>query len=219
MQPARLLVPPRLTSELRELIRSVGERRDYETGQVVALEGGPCPGLFLVERGLCKIFKTSAEGREQVLLLAQPGDTFADAPAFTEQPMPASVVAAEPTVLYLLSCQALDRLVESDPRLARAIIRHLAHKLQHVVQLVEDLSFRHVQARVVKVLLQSRMPQRGIGAGTGRRPLTQREIAELAGTAREVVTRALGALEERGLVRVGRGGVEVLDEEHLKALL
>lgn len=219
MQPERLPFSPGLTSELRELMMSVGERCQYDAGQVIAMEGGPCPGLFLVDEGLCKIFKTSAEGREQVLLLVRPGDTFADAPAFTEQPMPAGVIAVEPSTLYLLSCQTLDQLIQSDPRLARAVIRHLAHKLQHVVQLVEDLSFRHVQARVAKVLLQSRMPQRGIGAGTGRRPLTQREIAELAGTAREVVTRALGALEERGLIRVSRGGVEVLDEEHLKALL
>ncbi|HLH73139.1 MAG TPA: Crp/Fnr family transcriptional regulator [Chloroflexota bacterium] len=208
-----------LPADLQERVHEATECRQLTAGEIFALEEAPCPGLCVVESGLVKVFKLSADGREQVLLLARPGESFADASAFTGQPMLASVAAVEPSTIRILPTAALDRLLDEDPRFARAVIRHLSVRLQHVVSLVEDLSFRHVQARVAKVLLQSLRPQSGIGAGIGQRQLTQREIAEMVGTAREVVSRTLGAFTDQGLIRIDRGQIELLDPAALAALL
>ena len=205
--------------DLQQRLCAAMLRRDLAAGEIFALEGEPCPGLCIVETGLVKIFKSSASGREQVLLIARPGQSFADAAAFTGDPMPAGAMAIEPSSVLILPCVTVDRLLDEDCRFARAAIRHLSRQLQHVVQLVEDLSFRRVHARVAKILLQSHCPQDGIGAGVGRRQLTQREIAEMAGTAREVVSRTLAALEEEGLIRIDRGQIEVLDPSGLASLL
>ncbi len=221
--PARSLDRADLLSELpRDLCEGVQTRlrhRALGEGEILAVEGEPCPGLCLVEKGLIKIYKMSAAGREQVLLLARPGDSFADAPAFTGDAMPASVMAVEPSVVRILPIADLNQLLDTEPRFARAIIRHLSRQLQHVVGLVEDLSFRHVQARVAKVLLQASHPRDGIGAGVGRRPLTHRDIAEMAGTAREVVSRTVGAFESQGLIRTDQGRITVVDPAGLEALL
>lgn len=208
-----------LPEDLRERLRASMQRRQLASGEVLALEGDPCPGLCVVERGLVKIFKMSLGGREQVLLLAHDGESFADAAAFTGEVMPASVVAVDPSTILVLPASVLDRLLDEDPRFARAVIRHLSRQLQHVVHLVEDLSFRHVQARVAKVLLQARNPRTGLGAGVGRRSLTHRDIAEIVGTAREVVSRTLGTLEDQGFIRTERGQIEVLDPAGLETLL
>jgi CRP/FNR family transcriptional regulator len=207
-----------LPVDLRERLGSVVRQRDLKAGETLASEGAPCPGLFIVQTGLLKIYKVSADGREQVLLLAGPDESFADAAAFLGQPMPAWVTALEDSTVLLITNRALAQLIDEDSRFARAVIVHLCRKLQHVVHVVEDLSFRHVRARVAKILLQSRLPQEGVGAGVGRRPLTQREIADLAGTAREVVSRALTALADQGLIRIERGQIELLDPVGLAAL-
>lgn len=207
--------PPDLQTRLCREMR----RRDLATGEILVVEGEPCPGLCVVETGLVKIFKTSPDGREQVLLLVRPGQSFADAAAFTGDPMPAGAMAVEPSSVLILPLAAVDRLLDQDCRFARAVIRHLSRQLEHVVQLVGDLSFRRVHARVAKVLLQSQYPLDGVGAGVGRRPLTQREIAEMVGTAREVVSRTLASLEAEGFVRINHGQIEVLDRAGLESLL
>ncbi|MGH2460110.1 MAG: Crp/Fnr family transcriptional regulator [Chloroflexota bacterium] len=208
-----------LPADLRERLAASMRRRPLAAGEVLALEGDPCPGLGVVERGLVKIFKLSAGGREQVLLLARDGESFADAAAFTGAAMPASVAAVDPSTVLILPATVLDRLLDEDPRFARAVIGHLSRQLQHVVRLVEDLSFRQIQARVAKVLLQAQRPQAGLGAGVGHHPLTHRDIADLVGTAREVVSRTLGALEDQGVIRTERGQIEVCDPARLEALL
>lgn len=208
-----------LPEDLRARVQARSVQRDLSPGEVLAIEGEPCPGLCIVEVGVIKIYKSGLGGREQVLLLARPGDSFADAAAFTGGPMPASAAAIERSRVGIVAPATLDALIDEDSRFARAVIRHLSLQLRHVVGLVEDLSFRHIQERVAKILLQGIRPRRGVGAGVGGRALTQREIAELAGTAREVVSRALGALEQRGLIRVDRGQIELLDPAGLEALL
>jgi CRP/FNR family transcriptional regulator len=207
-----------LPPDLRAKVNRLTVSRELAPGQLLALEGEPCSGLFVVASGLVRVYKVAADGREQVLLLARPGDSVADAAAFLDQPMPASVSAVERSTVQIIPLASLNRLLDDDPRFARAVIRHLCQKLQHVVHVVEDLSFLHVRARVAKILLQSLHPQEGVGAGVGRRPLTHREIAEIAGTAREVVSRALGSFEDQGLIRIDRGAIEVLDPERLAAL-
>ena len=207
-----------LPSDLRDQLEKIARRQSLAPGEVLALEGDACKGLYLVVEGCVKISKVSSAGREQVLLLAHVGESFADASAFLHEPMPACVVAAEKSMLYLIPIAVLDELIATEPRFARAVINHLSQKLQHVVQVVEDLSFRNVRARVAKILLQSRFPQAGLGAGIGNRALTQSDIADLAGTAREVVSRALGALENHGLIRVAHGQIEILDPQGLAAI-
>jgi CRP/FNR family transcriptional regulator len=207
-----------LPTDLQNRLSVTMRQRELMPGEILAIEGDTCPGLYVVKLGLIRIYKTSVDGREQVLLLARPGESFADAAAFLAQPMPACASAVETSTVWLIPSTTLNQTIDDDTRFARAVIHHLCHKLQHVVQVVEDLSFRHVRARVAKILLQSLHPQDGVGAGTGRRPLTQREIADMAGTAREVVSRALGALEEQGLIRTDHGHIELLDPDGLAAL-
>jgi CRP-like cAMP-binding protein len=207
-----------LPGDLQKRLRAATRRRDLTPGEILAIEGDPCPGLYVVKTGLIKIYKASVDGREQVLLRVRPGESFADAAAFLSQPMPACASAVEAPTVLLIPSTILDQLIDEDNRFARAVIQHLCHKLQHVVHVVEDLSFRHVRARVAKILLQSLHPQDGLGAGTGQRPLAQRETADMAGTAREVVSRALGALEQQGLIQIDRGQIELLDPAGLAAL-
>jgi CRP/FNR family transcriptional regulator len=208
-----------LPADLRKALLAKTRLRHLESGEILAAEGDPSPGLAVILSGSVKVYKTSAEGREQVLLVAGPGESVGDVAALTDQPMPASAEAVEASTVLLLPTSILERAIVQDGRFALAVIRHLCQRLEHVVQMVEDLSFRHVRARVAKVLLQTYRPRDGLGARTGHRTLTQQEIADLVGTAREVVSRSLAALEIAGLIRIGRNQIDLLNPEALEALV
>lgn len=190
----------------------------YQADEILFLEGDECRGLYIVRTGLVRIFKTSPDSREQVLRLMGPGDSFNEVPVFDGKPNPASVQAMEPTTVLLLPKRDVQRLVRENPAFAATVIAIFASRLRHLVTLVEDLSFRHVTARVAKIILQATHPIEGVGAGAHRqRRLTQQQMAEMGGTAREVVGRALKVLEEAGAIRIERGHVVVLNPEILES--
>ncbi|HEU0026509.1 MAG TPA: Crp/Fnr family transcriptional regulator [Ktedonobacterales bacterium] len=202
--------------DLASVAAATRERR-YARGDIIILAGQEGGALCYVRRGLVKVFNTSDEGKEQTLRLMGPGQTFNDVPALDGGPNPASAMAIEPTTIYVTSGEQLRRLILERPGVAEAAVRTLAAALRHLVTLVEDLSFRHVRARVAKILLEQEESE-----ATGEQPrhrLTQQEIAAMAGTAREMVGRALKELEAAGAISSSHGHVTVTDHERLQLMM
>lgn len=173
--------------------------RTYPRGALVFPEGAPPAGLYLVVTGRVRVFKASAEGREQVLHHVEPGQSFNDVAAFDGAATPAAAQALEPTTVLLLPRPALLVLLRTHPEIAEAVIRVLASRLRQMSALVEDLALRPVVARVAATLL--RLTEPGAAAALP----TRQELAAMAGTVREVATRALKRLERAGAIRVGPG--------------
>jgi CRP-like cAMP-binding protein len=196
-------------------VAAVTRERHYERGELIILEGEHGGALHYVQSGLVKVFKTSADGKEQVLRLIGAGYTFNDVPAFDGGPNPASVAALEKSTVYAISGEGLRRLIAERPAVAEAVIAGLARALRHLVGLVEDLSFRHVTARVARILLDQ---QEVATLGGHAHRLTQQEMAAMAGTAREVVGRALKELEAAGAISLHQGRVVILNRERLRLL-
>ena len=195
------------------------ERR-YERGDIIILAGQEGGALYFVRKGLVKVFRTSEEGKEQTLRLIGPDHTFNDVPALDGGPNPASAMAMEPTVVLVTSGVELRRLIAERPGVAIATVHTLATALRSLVGLVDDLSFRHVRGRVAKILLEQE-EQGQANPEDATRPhhrLTQQEIAAMAGTAREMVGRALKELESAGAIRSEHGRITVLSRERLQAL-
>lgn len=200
-----------LTDRDLERIRPLVHERSYSKTEIVILEGDPCEAIYFVRSGRVKVFKTSPEGKEQILRIMKAGDTFNEVPVFDGGPNPASVEALEPSDLYLLSAEEMQFLMKDIPTVSRNVIRILANRLRHLVELVEDLSFRHVTGRVAKILLQH------VRDGGAER-LTQQQIATMAGTAREMVGRALKGLEQSGAIKMERGRIVIVNMGVLERL-
>jgi len=192
-------------------------RRRFEVGARIVQEGDTSPGLYVTVRGLVKVFKTSVNGREQILRYAPPNSSFNEVSVLDTRPNPTSAEAVEPTEVLIFSRELMAEFMAADPQVPYALIDSLTGLYRHLMQLVEDLSFRHVSERIARVLLQSIIPRPGVGAGVDmqRRP-TQTEIAEMIGSTREVVGRALRAFEAGGAIRVERGSVVVVDASKLE---
>ena len=185
-----------------------------ERGEIILSEGEPAETLYFVASGALKLFKSSAEGKEQILSIVRPGESINDVSIFDGGPNPTSAQAMGPVVLYGIKKGNLDVILRKHTAIALNIIQVLASRLRQLMSLIEDLSFRHVIGRVAKILLEY------AGDGTGPSPrLTQQEMAAMAGTAREMVGRSLKALEERGAIKLDRHRIMITNEKALKEIV
>lgn len=200
-------------SDLQHLAVRCTEQR-VERGRLVLQQGAPCPGLSFVVQGRVKVFRVSAEGREQILRVIGPGESFNDVPAFDGGPNPASVQAMEDSVIGLVPSSELDRLIEERPQVARHMLGLFAGRLRGFVELVAELSLHSVESRVARLLLVS---SEQAPTATALR-ITQQDMAAMVGTTREVVARALRGLEERGAIRRAEGHITVRDRSLLLAV-
>lgn len=123
----------------------------------------------------------------------------------------------ESSDVYIIRHTDLRELILTRPEVAEAVVQTLAGALRHLVALVEDLSLRHVTARVAKILLEQDSLARTVSQQSHR--LTQTEMAAMAGTAREVVGRALKVLETAGAIEMRQGRAVVLNRDRLRTLL
>ncbi len=201
-------------------VREYIAARDFAKGELVMLEGEPCRGLYLVRSGSVRVFKTSPDGREQVLRVVEAGDSFNEVPNFDGGPNPASAETLEPSTIYLIRRAHLLQLIQQYPAIAMALLRVFAGRLRHLTTMVEDLSFKHVTSRLAKILLEYAAGPAAEGDGAGlKRRLTQQEMAALIGTAREMVGRSLRNLEAQGAVRVDRHRIVITNKELLQKLV
>jgi CRP-like cAMP-binding protein len=189
-------------------------RRVYDPDQVILLEGEPCMGLYIVESGWLKAIKISVDGREQVLQTLKPGDVFNAISVFTDHPNQATVIALETSHVWLLEREALLRFIDEHPLLMRQVVQDFAGRIMHLIQMVEDLSLRSVEARLARLLLgkaRDKYVQR-------RRWATQAEMAARLGTVPDVINHALRKLVGQGIIRVERHQIQILDQEGLRII-
>ncbi len=194
-------------------VQKVTRERHMQRGELLFLEGEPGERLYFIQSGQVKIFKTSADGKEQVLRIFHAGETFNEVPIFDGGPNPASAMVLEAGTAYVLHRDDIRRLLSEHSAIALSVIQVLASRLRYMVGLVEDLSFKHVSARVAKTLL---LHSEAVEGKTAHR-LTQQELAALAGSAREVVGRVLKALEQEGAIHLEQGRITIVNRSLLEA--
>ncbi len=190
----------------RQIARFLREGR-YGRGEVIVREGEPCEALYCVASGLVKRYKLGPTGKEQVLKVLGPGESFNEVPVLDGGPNPAWAEALEESVVYALHHQDFLALLERHPDLCRGLVQVLGGRLRHLVGVVEDLSLRQVTGRVARLLLQ----QADVAGH-----LTQQEMAAMVGTVREVIGRALHDLENMGAIRIQRGQIVILKPDLLR---
>jgi CRP-like cAMP-binding protein len=202
---------PAVLGEIEAQLR----RLSLDRGEAALIEGETSDCLFFVAQGRLKLMRTSPEGKEHILRLLRPGDSFNEVAVLDGGPAPATVIALEPAVLYTLRQGDLEALMRRYPAIARLVIQHLTRQLRQLVNMVEDLSFKQVSGRLAKLLLaQSQAGQRGAPA----EHITQQDMASMIGAAREVVARSLRTLEDMGAIRVENRRVVIVNRKILEDL-
>jgi CRP/FNR family transcriptional regulator, cyclic AMP receptor protein len=178
--------------------------RTVGAGHALFSTGEECRGLYIVESGSVRIYRTSPEGKEQVLHIEGPGRPVAELALFDGGAYPASATTIEETRLVFLPRADFELLYRTHPDVA------------------ETLAFRDVAARVALLLVgYAERAGRDTPAGTVvALKRTQEELAIEIGAARESVSRALKQLRQRGLIQpAGRSHLLIPDLAQLRALI
>lgn len=163
--------------------------------------GDPCPGLHVVLSGRVRVYRATAEGREQALHTQGPGQALAEVPLFDGGPYPASARTLEDSRLLFLSRADFQAVYRAHPELMDAVVAELGRRLRRMVTLVEKVSLRDVYARVALTVLEHAEAAGAAADGaTLSLPRTQEELAAELGTTRESVARALGRLRREGAI-------------------
>lgn len=187
--------------------------KSYDRNEMIFYESERSDSLYFVLSGAVKAFKTSPDGKEQILYINRPGDSLNDIPALDQGPNPVSAQAMGPVTVCGIQTSDLKNILRKYPQIPFNFIDVISQRARHLVSLIEDLSFKHVIGRVAKILLEY------VKDESGSRPrLTQQDMAAMAGTAREVIGRSLKSLEDEGLIRLERQRVILTDEKALRIL-
>ncbi|MBI3644666.1 MAG: Crp/Fnr family transcriptional regulator [Acidobacteriales bacterium] len=178
--------------------------RKFSAGEIVFSEDDPCAGMYVVESGHIRIFKTSAGGREQVLSIDGPGSSVAELPVFDGGSYPASVSAVEDSTLLFVSKQDFQALCLTHPQVALKVLRVVGARLRRLVGIIEELSFTTVRHRLAAFLVRlaqregTRIPE-GIEITL---PASNQELASQIGTVRELVSRNLSRFQQEKFIQM-----------------
>lgn len=216
----RIALFSNLDDETLARVARMAIRRVFARGETIIAEGDPCQAAYFVAEGHVRVYRLSLSGREQVLARLSPGQAFNTVPPFQQQGVNHATVGALTTVtLYAILSSDLRYLVREHPDVALAILKDFADRLDHLTNLVEDLSLRTVRGRLARFLLEHSPPEpSGTTPASGStRRWTQDEMAAHLGTVRDMVGRTLRSLGDAGLIRMDRQRIVLLDREGLEA--
>jgi CRP-like cAMP-binding protein len=209
----RLLAP-----DLLERIGACARPRSLQAGEPVFREGDPSRAFFVVQAGGVKLYRTTPDGREQVVHNLARGSTFAEAAVLSMGRYPVSAAATEsPTQLIEIAAEPFLTLFREDGRLAPAIVSSLCMRLLSLVERVEELSLIHAGSRLARYLL--RQPATGPeGRVRIDLPLAKKELAAHLSMTPETLSRLLRRWSDLGWIASERTTVTVLDAARLLAL-
>jgi len=199
-------------------IRAISASKRYPKGALIFSEDEQALGFFVLISGRVKVYKLSPEGKEQILHIISPGETFAEAALFAGSTYPAFAESlAETRALYFSKEGFLD-LIRGNPQISLNMIASLSHWLRKFVSLVEELSLKDVSARLSKYLIDlsaksAQSSKRGIEFELG---ISKSQLASQLGTISETLSRALRKLRDRRIIEVEGKKITILQKEALE---
>lgn len=206
-------------SELKFLSERAVSRR-YASGDLIFSEGDLCTGLYIVESGGVRVFKTSAGGREQVLTIEHAGSSIAELPVFDGGNYPASASAASECVLLFISRSDFRALCLEHPEVALKVLRMVGLRLRRLVGIIEELSFTTVRHRLAALLLRlAREAGKSSGRAEFKIEASNQELASQIGTVRELVSRNLSRFQAEGLIAMEGKNITIPDLAQLQSVV
>ena len=194
--------------EMREVERVTATRR-FTRGAVLYTPGETGEALFLLREGAVQIYRMSPEGRKLVIAHLLPFSFFGEMTCIGQGMYDTYAEVTEDSVLLLMNCADLERLLVSKPQVARRILEAFGRRVLEAERQLEDIAFKGMAARVAALLLRE--------ADDGEvRGLSHQDIAERLGVYRETATNALNELKSASIIRIGRKHISILDRRRLE---
>jgi CRP-like cAMP-binding protein len=197
----------------RARLLAMASYHQFPKGKTIFRQDDPCPGVYIVGNGRVRIYKVGPSGKEHVLHLAGPGQTFAEVAAIGGFDCPAYAEAIEPTDCVLLPSGPFKRELEEHHELCLQIIGGLTSWVRQLVGLMEDIVLRDATSRVARYLLNTL----GTREASVKLPSLKKHLASHLNLTSETLSRSLRRLEEAGLIeRTSDGRLRIADFDGLE---
>ncbi len=177
--------------------------RSYTKEQMILVEDNPGETFFIVAQGSVKVTRTSEDGREVILTMLGAGDFFGEMSLLDGKTRSANVVALEATETLTLSRRDFLSILETYPKIAIHLLEELTTRIRWSDRQIESLSLSGAEKRIAIALIRLAEELGTIrqGAVTVQNLPYQQDIANMAGTSRETVSRVLKLLEEQNYIQ------------------
>jgi CRP-like cAMP-binding protein len=185
-------------------------------GKTIFRRASPGTAMMAVLRGSVKICTVSRNGKEAVLNVIGPGQVFGEIAVLDGGPRTADAVTLVESDILVLDRRDFMPVVRAHPELAQRLLEVLCGRLRKTSEQLEDAFFLDMPGRLAKALLAA---QTAVSAGGGVQvQLTQRELGEMIGTARESVNKLLHSWQRAGIVTLRRGAIAIKRPEALRGV-
>jgi CRP/FNR family transcriptional regulator, cyclic AMP receptor protein len=204
-----------LTTDEQRIVISQTQRRRYRRAEVIFHEGDPGEALHLIAKGHVAIRNSTPLGDVVTLAVVGPGDFFGELVIVSPHgARAATAVALDPTETLTLHREQLDALRHEHPAVDRFFLEVMARQLRRTSLLLSDALYLSAGKRVLRRLLEV-ADTYGDAAPATLIPLTQEDLAGLAGTTRPSANKALREAQDAGLLTITRGQIRILDMDGL----
>ncbi|MEB3285143.1 MAG: Crp/Fnr family transcriptional regulator [Candidatus Sericytochromatia bacterium] len=190
-------------------------------GNVIFYEDDPGTSCYVIVKGRVKIVVNADDGREHILGVLQDGDFFGEMSLIDGQSRSASAVAVEDVQMVTVQRDEFLKLLRSNPEISLKLLVTLSQRLRAADRNMESLAFLSAPGRVARLLLElakehGEQTPEGI---TINHVMTRQELASLAGTSRETLTRVLMDYQDRGIILLDKNRLTLRKEEKLRDMM
>lgn len=192
-----------IKDEILEKIFDLVQKRVYKRNNIILMEEDAGDTLFILSKGSVKITRLSDDGREVILSILGDGDFFGEMSIFDGESRSANVIALEDSEVFILKRGDFLDLLEKHPKIAIALLQEMAVRLRRSDQQIEGLSLSDAENRIAMSIIRLAEDLGVIKMGQviiNNLPF-QQDIANMAGTSRETVSRMLKSLERKNLIQ------------------
>ncbi len=188
--------------------------REYELHQIVFFPDDPCNFVYWVREGRVRATRLSQDNRELTFRYALPGDMLGEECLVDPPARGYYGEAMAPSLLCLMQCDDFRRIARQEAEFGYHVARHLCNRVSETEQVLAEVVFERVRARIASALL--RLCRRKQANENGTLRMTHQEVAGLVGSTRETTTAVLHQFREEGLVSIGNRRITILDPAGLE---
>lgn len=209
-----------LSTQQSERIISISKIINYKKNAIIFMEGDPYKGFYILLNGSVKIYKISFEGKESILHLIKPSESFGDVPLFEGGNYPVNAQVITDSILIFVPHKEFTLLIKKNPTICFNMLVGFSKKMRRLTQKVEELSTKEVTNRFARYLLEEIKE-----SGTEKLPepflritISKKNIAAYIGTITDTLSRLLKKLQDEKIIRVSGKSIFITDMDKIKNL-
>ena len=209
-----------LDEDTIDQISKLGARKSFNKDSVVLFEHETGSALFVIIKGKVKVSRVSDEGKEVILTILNESDFFGEMAILDGLSRSANVTSMEDSELFIIQRNEFLNLLQNHPEISIALLQELTQRLRAADMKIKSLSLKDAEGKVATVILQLADDVGKIRQGTveiDKLPY-QHDLANMAGTSRETISRTLHTFVKKGLVELEGSRLRIIDYEKFKEL-